>query len=45
MYDDRGTDIIASDIETLRPIYDQYNNWLLHCDLEKMDSLLKKNGL
>ena len=45
MYDDRGTDIIASDIETLRPIYDQYNNWLLKCDLEKIDSVLKKNGL
>lgn len=45
MYDDRGADIIASDIETLRPIYDSYNNWLLQYDLEKMNSALEKNGL
>ena len=45
MYDDRGLDIIASDVELLQPIYDEYSNWLLDYDRAKMDSVLKKNGL
>lgn len=39
MYDDRGLDIIASNIEQLRPLYNQYNNWLLDYNREKMDHL------
>jgi hypothetical protein len=45
MYDDRGTDIIASDIETLRPIYHRYKEWLLQYDIERMENALKQNGL
>jgi hypothetical protein len=37
MYDDRGLDIIAANIETLRPIYEKHNNWLLDYDREKID--------
>lgn len=41
MYDDRGLDIIASDVEQLRPIYNKYNSWLLDGNREKMDELFK----
>lgn len=39
MYDDRGFDIIATDKETIRPIYEKYNNWILDYDREKIDKL------
>ena len=39
MYDDRGLDIVASDIETLKPLYKTYNNWLLDYDREQIDQL------
>lgn len=42
MYDDRGLDIIANDVEQLRPIYNKYNSWLLDSNREKMDSLFEK---
>lgn len=45
MYDDRGLDIIASDIEELRPIYDQYNNWLLNSNRNHMERLFETNNL
>lgn len=28
IYDDRGCEVLASDIETIRPIYEKYNNWI-----------------
>jgi len=37
MYDDRGLDIIASDKETLRPIYNKYNDWILDYPREQID--------
>jgi len=37
MYDDRGLDIIATDKETIRPIYENYNSWLLDYDRERID--------
>ncbi|WP_354361222.1 DUF3885 domain-containing protein [Pedobacter sp. UYP30] len=45
MYDDRGLDIIANDIETLRPIYEKYNSLILESNREQIDKILKKNGL
>lgn len=42
MYDDRGLDIIASDVEQLRPIYNKYDSWLLESNRGKMDSLFNK---
>ena len=41
MYDDRGLDIISSDIETLRPIYTKYKNWLLEYDKKQMDKIFE----
>lgn len=40
MYDDRGLDIIASDIEILRPIYIKFNDWILKANREKIDKLI-----
>ncbi len=37
MYADRGLDIISSEAQRLRPIYEQYNDWLLDYDRERMD--------
>jgi len=45
MYDDRGLDIISSDLETIQPIYQKYNNWILDCDRERIDKIMNKNGL
>ena len=28
IYDDRGCQVIASDIETIRPIYEKYADWI-----------------
>ncbi len=39
MYDDRGLDIIASDVALLQPIYNKYDSWVLESDRAKMDSL------
>ena len=36
MYDDRGLDVAAADIETLRPLYAQFADWLLDYDRELM---------
>jgi len=41
MYDDRGLDIIASDVETLRPIYDKYKNWLLEYNKKQIDKIFE----
>ena len=39
LYDDRGMDIIARRARTLRSLYDDYNDWLLDHDRDKMDLL------
>ncbi len=41
MYDDRGLDIIATNIETLRPIYSKHLNWLLDYDRESIEKQFK----
>ncbi|WP_446680341.1 DUF3885 domain-containing protein [Bacillus capparidis] len=28
IYDDRGCEVIANDIETIRPLYEKYTNWV-----------------
>ena len=40
-YDDRGVDIVAAEKETLRPIYEKFNNWLLDYDRKEMDKLFE----
>lgn len=37
LYDDRGMDIVALNKETLRPLYETYNSWLLNYDIEQMN--------
>lgn len=39
IYDDRGADLIAEDKETLHPIYQKCNKWILDYDRKKIDSL------
>ncbi|MBL7896335.1 MAG: DUF3885 domain-containing protein [Bacteroidia bacterium] len=41
MYDDRGFDIIATDKETLRPIYQKHNDWILDYDRKEIDKQFK----
>jgi len=41
MYDDRGLDIIASDKDTLSPIYTKHNDWLLDYDRARMEEIFK----
>jgi len=41
MYDDRGLDIIASDVKTLRPIYEKYNDWILDDDRKTIYEQMK----
>nr|WP_315363603.1 DUF3885 domain-containing protein [Cytobacillus firmus] len=41
LYDDRGCDVIASNKEDLRPLYEEYNEWILDYDREQIDQLFK----
>ncbi|GAB3825509.1 DUF3885 domain-containing protein [Hymenobacter jeollabukensis] len=37
MYDDRGLDILATEIVALKPIYQRFNDWILEYDREEID--------
>ena len=39
IYDDRGCEVIANNKETIRPLYNQYKNWLGEYDKEKIELL------
>lgn len=41
IYDDRGCEVIASDIETIRPIYEKYGDWLDDYYREEIDQRFK----
>ncbi|NMH68185.1 DUF3885 domain-containing protein [Bacillus sp. RO3] len=41
LYDDRGCDIIASDKEDLRAVYNEFNDWILDYDREQIDDMMK----
>jgi hypothetical protein len=41
MYDDRGLDIIATNKDTLLPIYKKHNEWILDYDREKIDNIFQ----
>jgi hypothetical protein len=46
MYDDRGLDIVSADKETIRPIYNKHNDWILDYDREQIDRQFEyKNAL
>ncbi|GGF10043.1 DUF3885 domain-containing protein [Hymenobacter cavernae] len=42
MYDDRGLDIVAPDLETLKPFYIKYNDWILDYDRKEIDKQFDK---
>jgi len=41
LYDDRGCDVIASNKENLRPLYEELNDWILDYDREQIDTIFK----
>ena len=41
VYDDRGCDLLATSPETIRNIYQTYNNWILEYDKDKIDKVFK----
>lgn len=42
VYDDRGCDLIAPSPESIRTVYDTYNDWILDYDREKIDEVFKQ---
>lgn len=42
MYDNRGLDIMAPDVETLRPIYIRFNDWILAFNREEIDKMMSE---
>lgn len=39
LYDDRGVDVVAADVECLRPLYESCKVWILDYDREKIDQV------
>ncbi|MEW9109591.1 MAG: DUF3885 domain-containing protein [Cytobacillus gottheilii] len=39
VYDDRGCDLLAASPQTIRGIYESYNEWILDYDREKIDQV------
>ncbi|PIC70661.1 hypothetical protein CSV77_06995 [Sporosarcina sp. P16b] len=44
LYDDRGCDIIASDKESIRFLYEQYTDWILDYDKQEVDEDFSLNN-
>lgn len=42
VYDDRGADLVAESKETLRPLYHDFNQWILDYDRKKIEILFGK---
>ncbi|NVO85106.1 DUF3885 domain-containing protein [Hymenobacter sp. P5252] len=45
MYDDRGLDLIGPDVETIQPLYQNYNDWILDYDRAAIDTLFATEPL
>jgi len=41
VYDDRGCDLLATSPETIRKIYEKYNDWILDYDRSEIDKIFK----
>ncbi|WP_083671684.1 DUF3885 domain-containing protein [Viridibacillus sp. FSL H7-0596] len=41
IYDDRGCDLLATSPETIRDVYDKYNDWILDYDRNEIDEVFK----
>ncbi|WCF09185.1 DUF3885 domain-containing protein [Paenibacillus thiaminolyticus] len=39
LYDDRGCDVICAEADPLRPLYEEFNDWILDYDREKIEAL------
>lgn len=42
VYDDRGADLVAESKEILRPIYDEFNSWILEYDRKQIEKQFAK---
>jgi hypothetical protein len=42
VYDDRGCDLLATSPDTIREIYEEYNDWILDYDRDEIDKIFKK---
>jgi hypothetical protein len=42
MYDDRGADLVAADREMIRPLFEQYNRWILEYDRDRINQTFAK---
>ena len=43
MYDDRGLDVIATDLNTLRPLFETFRVWILDNQRHRIESRFKTN--
>ena len=43
MYDDRGLDVIATDLNTLRPLFETFREWILDNQRHRIESRFKTN--
>ncbi|MEG0385069.1 DUF3885 domain-containing protein [Solibacillus cecembensis] len=41
VYDDRGCDLLATSTESIRDIYNTYNDWILDYDRDEIDKVFK----
>jgi len=41
VYDDRGCDLLATSSDTIRDIYEDYNDWILDYDRDEIDKVFK----
>nr|WP_230309344.1 DUF3885 domain-containing protein [Planomicrobium sp. YIM 101495] len=39
VYDDRGCDLVATSRETIRPLYESFNEWILDYDREAINEV------
>lgn len=44
MYDDRGLDIIATELDTLRPLFESFSDWILDNQRHRVDSRFRTNS-
>lgn len=38
-YDDRGCDVLGTDVETIRPLYETFNEWILEYDRYAIETI------
>jgi hypothetical protein len=44
MYDDRGLDVIAAEVDVLRPMFDRYRAWILENRRHKIEFRFKTSS-